>query len=416
MNLDYYYKYYLTEPDKFKQLVNERVNNIVAVKTGLYIHPFDPIQKKLPQKYEIFYLPIPQLSALKDQVYKNSNLINQKMSKLPNVAAQQLFFNTLIFELQSTNDIEGVRSSKQELESAMDSALKKSKESKRFLGLVKQYLNIEKGKFNQIKDIKEFRTIWDELVKQEKMDQLPDGKLFRSKPESIMAGIKVIHEGDPTEKDIMADLTALVKEMNVDDSDIPALEKCFIAHYFYEYVHPFYDGNGRTGRFITCSYLARKLDIMTSISFSSAIAQNKNYYYKSFKNMSNQHNFGEATNFIIHMLKILEKGQNNFIKRLDYGDKLLTQANELIASYNLDRNLSELLELYFQKHIFGTYTPNITDEQLTEILHQSRYHIRRYTSELEEKGLITVLKEKPKPMLFHLNYKNKLKLCINSYR
>ncbi|WP_323080028.1 Fic family protein, partial [Limosilactobacillus reuteri] len=236
--------------------------------------------------YEIFYVPTAEIDLLKEQIFYNSKEISKQMTNLPSVANDQLFFNTLIFELQSTNDIEGIRSSKKEIGEAVDNVINKSlKEDKRFEGLVKQYLKLNNGRFNSINKVEEFREIWNELVGDEEKDEMPDGDLFRRAPEEIIDGDKTIHEGDENEKEIINDLQSLLEEMN--GHYLPSIEKCFIAHYFYEYIHPFYDGNGRTGRFIACSYLARKLDILTAVSLSSTIAENKDYYYKPFMEMSN---------------------------------------------------------------------------------------------------------------------------------
>ena len=46
----------------------------------------------------------------------------------------------------------------------------------------------------------------------------------------------------------------LIQFMNI--KDIPFLVKASIVHFFFEYIHPFYDGNGRFGRYLLSLYLA----------------------------------------------------------------------------------------------------------------------------------------------------------------
>lgn len=316
------------------------------------------------------------------------------MTNLPSVANDQLFFNTLIFELQSTNDIEGIRSSKKEIGEAVDNVINKSlQEDKRFEGLVKQYLKLNNGRFNSINKVEEFREIWNELVGDEEKDEMPDGDLFRRAPEEIIDGDKTIHEGDENEKEIINDLQSLLEEMN--GHYLPSIEKCFIAHYFYEYIHPFYDGNGRTGRFIACSYLARKLDILTAVSLSSTIAENKDYYYKPFMEMSNVYNHGDATFFITRMMNILLKGQQNILRRINEGLQLLKKAENIIEELNLPAQESEILFLLFQEYIFGSYAPKIPDEGLAKIIGITRYKLNKSLDNLKEQLLIETIKQNP---------------------
>ncbi|WP_366520018.1 Fic family protein [Paenibacillus xylanexedens] len=52
------------------------------------------------------------------------------------------------------------------------------------------------------------------------------------------------------EKDIVVAMGKLLNFMN-NHEDIPLMIRVAISHYFYGYVHPFYDGNGRSSRFIS---------------------------------------------------------------------------------------------------------------------------------------------------------------------
>ncbi|PWT41399.1 Fic family protein [Limosilactobacillus reuteri] len=387
---------YYSNPDCYEEELSNRLNNFSTRFSKLKIHPFNvKAKRRIKEKtYEIFYVPTAEIDLLKEQIFYNSKEISKQMTNLPSVANDQLFFNTLIFELQSTNDIEGIRSSKKEIGEAVDNVINKSlQEDKRFEGLVKQYLKLNNGRFNSINKVEEFREIWNELVGDEEKDEMPDGDLFRRAPEEIIDGDKTIHEGDENEKEIINDLQSLLEEMN--GHYLPSIEKCFIAHYFYEYIHPFYDGNGRTGRFIACSYLARKLDILTAVSLSSTIAENKDYYYKPFMEMSNVYNHGDATFFITRMMNILLKGQQNILRRINEGLQLLKKAENIIEELHLPAQESEILFLLFQEYIFGSYAPKIPDEGLAKIIGITRYKLNKSLDNLKEQLLIETIKQNP---------------------
>lgn len=74
----------------------------------------------------------------------------------------------------------------------------------------------------------------------------PDGELFRTGLVFVSGGNKYLHQGDVGEVAINDDLTKLIIFMN--DPKCPSLVKAIITHYFFEYVHPFFDGNGRMER------------------------------------------------------------------------------------------------------------------------------------------------------------------------
>lgn len=380
--------------DRYENVVNSRRNNELAVHTGLIMSPFKR-EFRTKENFEIFFLTCTQMYKLQEEIDLLSKRIERMMSQLPPVAKEQMFVNNLIDELQSTNDIEGVRSSREEISLAIEKLIKNKKKS-RFSGLVKLYMKFQDNKYNTIHEVKDFRNIWNELVSEEieEDDDFPDGKLFRKEGEVIRYGDKVIHRGDETEDEITDHLNLLVKEMNNDD--MPSLPKCFVAHYYYEYVHPFYDGNGRTGRFIVCSYLSRKLDMMSAINFSSAIVQNKDMYYKAFTEMANPYNQGEATKFIISMMKLLRKGQHSIIEKLDDGLKLIKNADKITDDDKLSTLAKNVLYILCQKEIFGTYVGAITDVDMEKITETSRYKLNKALRELEQRNMINVINRNPK--------------------
>ena len=62
---------------------------------------------------------------------------------------------------------------------------------------------------------------------------------------------------------------------------IPFLQRAIASHFLFEYIHPFYDGNGRTGRYLLALYLSNDLTLPTVLSLSRTIAENKNEIYKA---------------------------------------------------------------------------------------------------------------------------------------
>lgn len=49
--------------------------------------------------------------------------------------------------------------------------------------------------------------------------------------------------------------------------EAPAIYKILASHYMFEYIHPFYDGNGRVGRYILAKLLNDNLDSFLTLTF-----------------------------------------------------------------------------------------------------------------------------------------------------
>lgn len=298
--------------------------------------------------------------------------------------------NVLINEIQSTNDIEGVRSTRQEIEEALLYVDKKN--NRRFTGIVKLYKYLFEEEFTPLTKLEEIREIYNDLVFDEiTNDNELDGFLFRKGSIKITQGEKVIHRGNPDEESIVRDLNKFLDFLNSDD--FPYLIKVMLSHYFFEYIHPFYDGNGRTGRYITCKYLSDKLDPLTALSFSHMINYHKEKYYKAFDITSRINNCGEGTMFVFMMLDIVLDGQKELIRNLEESKNMLDRTYITLESDSkLNEKEREIMFLMSQSTLFNGI---LTDNDISEILGIHRNTLRPLVKGLEDKMYIYEAKKRP---------------------
>lgn len=79
----------------------------------------------------------------------------------------------------------------------------------------------------------------------------------------------------------------MTQALNIlNDRDIIPILRIAIFHYLFGYIHPFYDGNGRTSRFISSYLLSKELNTLTGFGLSYAIKENISQYYKGFKTVN----------------------------------------------------------------------------------------------------------------------------------
>lgn len=102
---------------------------------------------------------------------------------------------------------------------------------------------------------------------------------------------------------LMGDLEYFIN----DDQRFPAdpLVKMALIHHQFESIHPFYDGNGRTGRIINVLYLVQKglLDIPV-LYLSRHIVRTKADYYRLLQEVRNQDNWEE---WVLYLLDAVER-------------------------------------------------------------------------------------------------------------
>lgn len=176
--------------------------------------------------------------------------------------------------------------------------------------------------------------------------------------------------------------------------------KASIVHYYFEYIHPFYDGNGRFGRFLFSMYLARKVDIYTGLSLSYSIFEDRKKYAELFLNTSKVKNYGEVTFFVIGMLNFIVNGQESIIQmlknkilKLNYAEKYI---ESIKTSYNLSKSECNILFIYIQNYIFAKENP-LLDKELLKYVEgaKSIQTLRRRLNKLTELELITSISQKP---------------------
>ena len=369
--------------------LNKRLENPCVYKTSLYISPILR-GERVSEEVELFFLPIKNVLMLQDEIIQNSRDILNLSNELPEVALNYCVREIMVNEIIKSNGIEGVHTTKKDVYDSMNSNKKY-----RFSGIIKKYKQITENKIEKINSAEEIRKIYDEVFSEEIMinpeNQL-DGKLFRKGLVYVTdSSMKNVHLGDSNEELILKHIQNLIIFMN--KKDINFLLKACITHYYFEYIHPFYDGNGRFGRLIFSMYLARKLDVFTGLSLSYAIFSEKEKYSKLFLNTSNSKNFGEITFFLIGMLELIKKGQESIMKMLEDKIEKLNFSRNYLNNLNLSDLEKDIMFVYIQNHIFSN--SDLEDKELCKIINMSRPTLKNNIEQLIKKEYLTEISKRP---------------------
>jgi cell filamentation protein, protein adenylyltransferase len=127
---------------------------------------------------------------------------------------------------------------------------------------------------------------------------------------------------------------------------IDPLIKLALIHYQFEAIHPFFDGNGRTGRIILLLYLKLcGLIDLPSLYLSSYILNNRNEYYKRLRNVTERDDWENWVMYIIDMMEVTSKKGSEKISVIE---KLMTEMGEKIRKKLPKVYSKDLLEILFR--------------------------------------------------------------------
>ena len=176
---------------------------------------------------------------------------------------------------------------------------------------------------------------------------------------------------------LMTNLEAYLN--NADISNIDSLIKMAVIHYQFETIHPFYDGNGRTGRIINILYLVlNNLLDLPILYLSRYIIKHKSDYYRLLQHVRNT---GEWEEWILYILDGVEQTSKETIV-------LIAEIRKLMQEYKHGIR-TKLKKIYSQDLLNNLFRhPYTKIEFLCEELNISRKTASNYLNELTEYGFL----------------------------
>ena len=405
-----------------------RIDNPATYRSGIV---FD--------NHEIFAMCVTDLVTHIDDIANTEKAVEKAWSMLPRFAQREYLMQLIAKEVQNTNIIEGVHSTRKELSKALDAASEQNKHT-RFSEFTKLFLELADSKeksdaefvsesvadFNIKSDIKsnvksvadsdeygtsipqtlqDIRKIYDSIMQGELEEKdIPDGEIFRSGKVSIRDGANnVVHDGDATEVEIQNHLMQMLSFMNI--SKVPTLIKACMCHYAFESAHPFYDGNGRTGRFLLALQLHEQISMPTILSLSSIIYAEKSGYYAAFSKAQELFNCNDLTMFCCAMLEYIVKAQTEVLENINLQLEQIIYCMDKLREFSKKTAISkvqyEVMTILLQNKLFSYNPTPMTRKQLSEYVGNAigeQVGERKIVSALNgliELGMIDVVGERP---------------------
>ncbi len=241
---------------------------------------------------------------------------------------------------------------------------------------VKEVLNYKKALFKGMELIKARGFLSTNIIVEIQQEIEGNDAGIRKLPGTTLMNDKtgeIMYTPPDNENFIRNCLKNLEEFINTDDERLDPLVKLAMIHYQFEAIHPFYDGNGRTGRIMNVLYLV--LTNLLSAPFlylSSYIIQNKSDYYRLLRSVTTDEAWEE---WILYILKAVEKTaektlsvSSNIVEIIEETSRKIKQEKSRIYS-------KELIEILFSNvyckisHLVesGIASRNIASKYLKEL-------------------------------------------------
>ncbi|DAB30337.1 MAG TPA: addiction module protein [Sulfurimonas sp. UBA12504] len=179
----------------------------------------------------------------------------------------------------------------------------------------------------------------------------------------------------PQDYEIIQELLTNLENYINEPNDIDPLVNMAIIHHQFESIHPFYDGNGRTGRIINILYLILKdlLDIPV-LYLSRYIITHKADYYRLLQDVRTKDSWEE---WILYMLEAVEQTSLETIELINNISNLMIKTQDTISGKLPKIYSKDLVEILFMH-------PYTKIEFLVDRLNITRKTASKYLNELEK--------------------------------
>ena len=316
-------------------------------------------------------------------ILKKSILANKALAKLNGVAKiipnQAILINSLILqEAKDSSEIENIITTHDQLYQSSLDISNISHATKE----VQSYSRALLKGFDLVKDNSLLLTRHIVDIQQELEGNVAGIRKQAGTVLKNQATGEVIHTPPQEESTIRKLLDNLEQYINTNDG-IDPLIKMAIIHYQFETIHPFYDGNGRTGRIINILYLVlNELLDLPILYLSSYIIKHKADYYRLLQEVRTK---GSWEEWIIYMLEGIEQTATKQVQLINDIKELMDNTKEKLKSELPKIYSKDLLEVLF-------IHPYTKIDMIVDKLEVTRKTASLYLNQLEEIGLMNGVK------------------------
>lgn len=201
---------------------------------------------------------------------------------------------------------------------------------------------------------------------------IKDAGRFRSGNVGVFAGEALVHAGTPARyvAQVMSDLFEWLRTTEAH----PLISSC-VFHFEFEYIHPFSDGNGRTGRMWQSLLLQRWEPLFAWLPIETLVAEHQQEYYDA---LGQSRQDADATKFVEFMLGIIVETLREQVLLSEADNKADNKPDNISDNNEWTGTLLELMRS----------NPSITQAELVKLLGVARSTLTARLAELQAEGVV----------------------------
>ncbi len=309
--------------------------------------------------------------------------VNGNLNRLPNPL---MLINTLALqEAKTSTEIENIFTTEDELYKAISDTQKEANINPATKEVLKYREALWAG-FRTLQDSQKIDTIliqriFNQIKETTSSYRPPQAQVVIKRGQSEFRSGEIIYT-PPREEGLIENLMDNLVEYLDNDEKYPVdpLLKMCIAHYQFEAIHPFQDGNGRTGRILNLLYLFSKGLLSQPVLYMSKfIIVNKEDYYFKLGAVTQRNSWEPWIEFMLEATEKTSLLTNNLINEiLEQMDSTLDYAKDKIKWYSKEVNEAIFSQPYIKPSVLGEIIGKTSRTTLTKYINELvRYKILR---------------------------------------
>ena len=311
------------------------------------------------------------------------NLTSQyKKGLLANYNNSQYGINAMEEEIYSTLSIESIDTSRDSVRRILKGGAPNTKNENKAFGIKRglDFINDTSNKINETNLHKLYMLCVGDFLYEN--NTTSKGNYYRNDSVYVM-GNEITHIG-LIHSLIPEFMQQFIYYINKDDESDPII-KSIIIYYYFAYIHPYFDGNGRMARIVQLWYLIQKgYSQALFIPFSAYINSSKSEYYKAFEQVANN----KKLSGVLDMTIFIEFFINNVFMKLEDEVTIinvLDQFNKYIDSGIITEKEKQLFKYVISAYGYNEFSTKKLEKDFCDVAYAT---IRTFVIKFEKLGLL----------------------------